>query len=66
VHSALNIGNGLGALLGGIAIAHGFGYLSPTWVGVGLSTIGFGLACLSFGLEARPAGRIMRRPLSRA
>jgi DHA1 family inner membrane transport protein len=53
VHSALNIGNALGALLGGIAIAQGFGYLSPTWVGVGLSAIGFVLVHLSFRLESR-------------
>lgn len=33
-HSALNIGNSLGALLGGMVIAAGFGYLAPTWLGL--------------------------------
>jgi DHA1 family inner membrane transport protein len=33
-HSALNIGNALGAFLGGAVIAAGWGYLAPTWVGL--------------------------------
>ncbi|MDE0573125.1 MFS transporter [Demequina sp. B12] len=33
-HSALNIGNALGAVLGGAVIAAGFGFLAPTWVGL--------------------------------
>jgi DHA1 family inner membrane transport protein len=33
-HSALNIGNSLGALLGGMVIAAGFGYIAPTWLGL--------------------------------
>ncbi|WP_430867310.1 MFS transporter [Demequina aurantiaca] len=35
-HSALNIGNSLGAFLGGAVIAAGYGYLAPTWVGLAL------------------------------
>jgi DHA1 family inner membrane transport protein len=33
-HSSLNIGNSLGAYLGGVVIAAGFGFLAPTWVGL--------------------------------
>ncbi|GII57663.1 MFS transporter [Planotetraspora thailandica] len=50
--SAMNIANSLGALLGGIVIARGFGYVAPSWVGVGLGLIGFALASVSFALEA--------------
>lgn len=51
-HSALNIGNALGAFVGGSAIAAGLGYLAPAWVGLGLTALGLGLACTSFGVEA--------------
>ncbi|MET0805895.1 MAG: MFS transporter, partial [Lacisediminihabitans sp.] len=33
-HSALNIGNSLGAYLGGVVIAAKFGYIAPVWVGL--------------------------------
>ncbi|CAN5330195.1 MFS transporter [soil metagenome] len=55
-HSSLNIGNSLGAYLGGITIAAGFGYLSPTWVGLLLCVPGVLLALVSLLL-----GRRMRR-----
>ena len=43
-HSALNLGNSLGAVLGGAVIAAGFGYLAPTWVGLLLCIPGVALA----------------------
>ena len=43
-HSALNIGNSLGAFLGGGVIAAGYGYLAPTWVGLALVVPGVALA----------------------
>ncbi|GAA2180693.1 MFS transporter [Leucobacter tardus] len=46
-HAAFNIGNGLGAALGGAVIAAGFGYLAPGWVGVALAVIGLVLALVS-------------------
>jgi MFS transporter, DHA1 family, inner membrane transport protein len=49
--SAMNVANSLGALLGGIVIAHGLGYTAPSWVGVMLGVVGFGLAGVSFALE---------------
>jgi len=39
-HSALNLGNSLGAFLGGAAIAAGWGYLAPTWIGLALCVPG--------------------------
>ncbi len=43
-HSSLNLGNSLGALLGGVVIAAGFGYLSATWIGVALAILGLLIA----------------------
>jgi len=39
-HSSLNLGNSLGAFLGGVVIAAGFGYLSVAWVGLLLAVLG--------------------------
>jgi len=50
-HSALNIGNGLGAFLGGVAIAGGLGYLAPVWIGLGLSALGMALTFITFGID---------------
>lgn len=50
-HSALNIGNSLGAALGGLVIAAGLGYLSPLWVGVGLTAAGIALALTSIAID---------------
>jgi DHA1 family inner membrane transport protein len=52
-HSALNIGNSLGAFLGGLVIAAGFGYLAPAWVGVGLSVLGVVVLLVSLGVDRR-------------
>ncbi|MEV4276048.1 hypothetical protein [Actinoplanes xinjiangensis] len=49
--SAANVANSLGAALGGAAIAAGWGYLSPVWIGAVLATAGFLLAVRSL----RPA-----------
>ena len=51
--SAMNIANSLGAALGGLVIARGFGYEAPAWVGVVLGTVGFGMAAVSFALDRR-------------
>jgi DHA1 family inner membrane transport protein len=55
-HSALNIGNSLGALLGGLAIAGGLGYVAPMWIGLVLTVAGVLLAVASFALD-RVRGR---------
>jgi MFS transporter, DHA1 family, inner membrane transport protein len=55
-HSALNIGNAFGALLGGVAIAAGLGYVAPIWIGLLLTIAGSVLAVISFALD-RARGR---------
>lgn len=42
-HAALNSANALGAWLGGVVIAAGYGYRSPALVGAGLSVLGIGI-----------------------
>jgi DHA1 family inner membrane transport protein len=46
-HASLNMANALGAWLGGIVIAAGFGYTAPSWVGAGLSVAGLVVVALS-------------------
>jgi len=46
-HSSLNLGNSLGAMLGGVVIAAGFGYLSVAWVGLVLAVLGVVVALAS-------------------
>ncbi|MGY1696445.1 MULTISPECIES: MFS transporter [unclassified Geodermatophilus] len=60
-HSALNAANALGAWLGGVVIAAGYGYTAPSLVGAGLA--GLGLVALGASallrrreLRAVPAG----------
>ncbi|HEV7957163.1 MAG: transporter [Microbacteriaceae bacterium] len=52
-HASLNIGNGLGAYLGGVTIAGGLGYLSPAWIGLVLCGPGIALAVGSVMLQRR-------------
>ncbi|MGV9323860.1 MFS transporter [Streptosporangium sandarakinum] len=50
--AAFNIGNALGAWLGGLAIAAGYGFVSPLWVGAGVTVA---------GLAVLVAGSVRRR-----
>jgi len=43
---AFNVGNALGAWLGGVTITAGFGYTSPIWAGAGITLLG--LAVMAF------------------
>jgi DHA1 family inner membrane transport protein len=52
-HSAFNTGNALGALLGGIVIAAGWGWTAPSWVGVGLALAGLVILTTSITLQRR-------------
>lgn len=52
-HSALNIGNSLGAFLGGVVIAAGWGFTSHAWIGVALAVAGLLIALLSYRVETR-------------
>ena len=57
-HSALNIGNSLGAYLGGLTIAAGLGYVSPVWVGLVLCVPGVALVTGSVLLQRRRGGSL--------
>lgn len=52
-HSAFNIANALGAWLGGLAIAMGYGFASTGWVGAILAVGGLGVLALSVASERR-------------
>ena len=52
-HSALNIGNSLGAFLGGAVIAVGWGFTAPAWTGAALAVIGLVIAVVSYRVEGR-------------
>lgn len=60
-HSALNIGNSLGAILGGAVIAAGLGYVAPVWVGLALTVAGAALALASFALASFALDRARSR-----
>lgn len=56
-HSALNIGNSLGAALGAGVLAAGWGLLAPAWTGVILTVLGLGIAAWSFQVYRRQQAR---------
>jgi DHA1 family inner membrane transport protein len=58
IHSAFNLANAGGAWLGGLAIAAGWGWTSPTLVGAVLAVAGLGIAVTAGALD-RP-GRASR------
>lgn len=58
MHSAFNIANALGAWLGGLAIAWGYGYAATGYVGAFLSFIGLFVFAASVLLERR--GNVVR------
>lgn len=57
-HASFNIGNALGAGLGGVVIAAGLGYLSPGWVGAGLALCGLLFVSLSLAVSRRDRMRL--------
>ena len=52
-HASLNVANALGAWLGGLVIAAGYGYRSPALVGVVLSVGGFVVVLASAAVHVR-------------
>jgi DHA1 family inner membrane transport protein len=52
-HSAFNVANALGPLLGGMAIAAGFGWTSTGWVGCGLALGGLAIWGISVWVARR-------------
>jgi len=55
-HSTLNTANALGAWLGSVVLASGWGYGAPSLVGAVLAVLGVGVAVLSALLERRARG----------
>ena len=62
-HASLNIANALGAWLGGLVVAAGFGYTSTAWVGAGLSVAGLFVLLASAGLHRRTTGPVQSPPV---
>ena len=62
-HSALNIANGLGALLGSIVIDAGYGYRAPSVVGVGLALGGLAIFGMSIWHRQRTPSNMDRELL---
>lgn len=56
-HSALNVANALGALLGGVVIDLGWGRLAPSGLGIGLAVAGIGVFWLARLDARRSVGR---------
>ncbi|GAA4176145.1 MFS transporter [Gryllotalpicola koreensis] len=56
-HSAFNLGNSLGAYVGGVVVGLGFGYRAPIWIGLALTLLGMLIASASFLVERR-TGRL--------
>lgn len=54
-HSTLNLANALGAWLGSVVLAAGWGYGAPSRVGAGLAVLGVGVAAWSAALDRRRA-----------
>ncbi|MEU5833652.1 MFS transporter [Streptomyces diacarni] len=59
-HSAFNLANAGGAWLGGVVIAAGWGWMSPTLVGAVLALAGLGIALMA-GAAARGESRVVAR-----
>jgi len=58
-HSAFNVANALGPLLGGMAIAAGYGWTSTGWVGCALALAGLAIWAVSVRLDTG-----VQRPVS--
>jgi len=57
-HASLNIANALGAWLGGLVIAAGYGYTSASWIGAALSFGGLLVLGVSAELQRRATARV--------
>jgi DHA1 family inner membrane transport protein len=64
--AGFNLGNAIGAWLGGLAIDAGLGYTAPNWVGASLALAGLAVAMFSGALDRRgraaatsPPGRVV-------
>jgi DHA1 family arabinose polymer transporter-like MFS transporter len=60
--ACFNIGNALGAFLGGLPLVAGFSYTSPEWVGAAMALIGAGTAAI-FVIRNKKMGDSAQRSL---
>jgi MFS transporter, DHA1 family, inner membrane transport protein len=56
-HASLNVANALGAWLGGLVVAAGWGYRAPGVVGAGLAVAGLAIILAAGALERRTASK---------
>jgi DHA1 family inner membrane transport protein len=63
---AFNVGNALGAWLGGVTITAGLGYTSPIWAGAGITLLGLGVMAVAAASAKRhtAAGSASEAPAS--
>lgn len=54
---AFNVGNALGAWLGGVTITAGLGYTSPIWAGAGITLLGLAVMVIAAAQARRAAAR---------
>jgi DHA1 family inner membrane transport protein len=64
--AAFNVGNALGAWLGGLAITAGLGFTSPLWVGALLALAALGVLLVAEAAAARGPRRQSAASTSRA
>lgn len=62
--AALNVGNAIGAWIGGLAIAAGFGFVSPLWVGAALVAGAFFILLITSLVRMTP--RATETPMTEA
>jgi DHA1 family inner membrane transport protein len=63
---AFNIGNALGAWLGGVTITAGLGYTSPIWAGAGITLLGLAVMIIAAAAAKRTAATAGAAPKSAA
>lgn len=71
---AFNVGNALGAWLGGVTITAGLGYTSPIWAGAGITLLGLVVMIIAAAgakravrqasADAAPGGRVAAEPVA--
>jgi MFS transporter, DHA1 family, inner membrane transport protein len=63
MHSAFNVANAIGAWLGGLVIACGYGYAATGYVGAALSFLGLIVFAVSVWLERKEPSALLTQPL---
>jgi DHA1 family inner membrane transport protein len=61
--AAFNVGNALGAWIGGLTIAAGLGYTSPIWAGAIVTVSGLAVLLFATALHSRSADTIEQAPV---